>query len=308
MLTLTQVVIELEPKLTNKKLIVFGAGKGGKFVISTLRVLGLSIEFCLDNDISKYGETVLGVEIRNPKDLKELLSDSIVIIIGSIYFEEIAKQLDQMGFQENVHYFNGLRQQEVKANQRTRTERTIHGVTVGKYTYGADQFCFPGTLLKHVGAFTSINEHVLIGMRNHPTSLISTHPFLYRKKEQLGGIEGVPFGFLDEYGGVIIDEYSSSKNEGIIIGSDVWIGAGAIVLPSVTIGNGVIIGAGALVNKDVPDYAVVGGVPAKIIKYRFNSEEIDILNKVQWWNWSDHKIVENADILKDPSKFFENFK
>lgn len=84
------------------------------------------------------------------------------------------------------------------------------------------------------------------------------------------------------------------KNGKVTIGNDVWIGAGTIILPNIKIGNGVIIAAGAVVTKDIPDYAMVGGVPAKVIKYRFNPQEIEILNKVKWWNWSDEKDCRNG--------------
>lgn len=76
------------------------------------------------------------------------------------------------------------------------------------------------------------------------------------------------------------------------------------ILPSVRIGNGAIIGAGAVVTKDVPDYAVVVGSPAKVIKYRFSDEEIDILNKSKWWEWPDEKIRANIEKFSNKQEFF----
>jgi len=85
------------------------------------------------------------------------------------------------------------------------------------------------------------------------------------------------------------------KDNYVIIGNDVVIGANAIILPGVKIGDGAIIGAGAVVTHDIPAYAVVAGVPAKIIRYRYTSEKIEKLLKIAWWNWSDEKIRENMD-------------
>lgn len=86
------------------------------------------------------------------------------------------------------------------------------------------------------------------------------------------------------------------------------IGAGAIVLPGITIGNGAVVGAGAVVTKDVPDFAIVVGVPAKVIKYRFSQEEINKLVKIRWWDWDIEIIKQNAKYFLDRSRFFGRFE
>ena len=78
----------------------------------------------------------------------------------------------------------------------------------------------------------------------------------------------------------------------IEIGNDVWLGRNVIITNGSNIGNGVIAGAGAVITKDVPDYAVVVGVPARIIRYRYTEKQIKKLNKIAWWNWSDDVIRE----------------
>lgn len=83
------------------------------------------------------------------------------------------------------------------------------------------------------------------------------------------------------------------------IGNDVWIGWGVLIKGGVTIGNGAVIGARSVVTKDVPPYAVVAGVPAKVIKYRFEQEKIDLLQQLQWWDWDIDRIYENLDRLKN---------
>lgn len=83
---------------------------------------------------------------------------------------------------------------------------------------------------------------------------------------------------------------SFQQKEGICIGNDVWIGSGSYIMPSVKIGNGVTIAANSVVTKDVPDYALVAGVPAKIVKMKHNEITITKLNKIAWWDWEEQII------------------
>ena len=88
-----------------------------------------------------------------------------------------------------------------------------------------------------------------------------------------------------------------------------WIGANVFINSSTvkSIGNGAIIGAGAVVTKDVPPYAIVVGIPAKIKNFRFTQEQIECLEKIKWWNWTNEEINKNFDLLSNPDKFFEQF-
>lgn len=79
-----------------------------------------------------------------------------------------------------------------------------------------------------------------------------------------------------------------------IVGNDVWIGMNAIILPNVKIGDGVTILAGTVVTKDVPDYAIVGGIPGAIVKMKYDLDTIDKMKKIQWWNWRPDKVEENV--------------
>ena len=88
-----------------------------------------------------------------------------------------------------------------------------------------------------------------------------------------------------------------------IIGNDVWMGHGAIIKAGITVGDGTIVGAGAIVVKDVPPYAVVGGVPAKVLKYRFSEDMINDLLTTQWWNASDDIIQKYAIYMNDYKRF-----
>lgn len=136
-----------------------------------------------------------------------------------------------------------------------------------------------------VGNFSSISWDVTIGGANHDYSKITTHSFLYNNIDNLRP-ENVPPVY-------------NRFEQNCTIGNDVWIGAGAIVLRGIKIDNGAVVAAGAVVTKDVPPYAIVAGVPAKIVSFRFNREKIEKLQKVEWWNWSDEKIKKNFNFFME---------
>lgn len=99
---------------------------------------------------------------------------------------------------------------------------------------------------------------------------------------------------------------SRLQKEGITVGNDVWIGINAVIMPGVKIGNGVTIAAGSVVNRDVPDYALVAGIPAKLVKMKHSDETIKKLQEIQWWEWSEKKINDNkADFYLDIEEFLK---
>lgn len=132
-----------------------------------------------------------------------------------------------------------------------------------------------------IGKCSSIGPNLLCGWGIHPTSGLSTHPMFYSTKKQ----NGLTWSDTDK----IIE------TKPIIIGNDVFIGANVTILDGVTIGDGAVIGACALVNKDVPPYAIMGGVPAKIIRYRFSEKQIQALLRIKWWNFD---LVKMRDVEK----------
>lgn len=110
-------------------------------------------------------------------------------------------------------------------------------------------------------------------------------------------------GWKDNYG------LPQKKGDFVAIGNDVWIGARAIILPAVVVGSGAIIGAGAVVTHDVPPYSVVAGVPAKILRFRYDEKQISSLLKIAWWNWSEKKILDNLDFFYgDVNEFIKKFE
>lgn len=140
-----------------------------------------------------------------------------------------------------------------------------------------------------IGKFCSIacGAKFLFNSANHTLSSLSTYPF--------------PL-FFEEWGLEKTDVARSWDNKGdIIIGNDVWIGFEAVIMAGVTIGDGAIIGTRAVVTKDVPPYAVVGGIPAKPIKKRFDEDTISELLRIKWWDWPDEKIARNIAAIQSGS-------
>lgn len=120
---------------------------------------------------------------------------------------------------------------------------------------------------------------------NHYYEYITTSPL------SAFGDNGIPF-FPE-----LTMERSSYSNGDVIVGNDVWIGANVTVMSGIKIGNGAVIATNSTVTKDVPDYAIVGGNPAKIIKYRFTELQINQLLQIKWWDWSFEKLKENCRLL-----------
>lgn len=157
---------------------------------------------------------------------------------------------------------------------------TILNSEIGDFSYIADASFIENV---KIGKFTCIGPHVKIGLGIHPVQdFISIHPVFYSLRGQAAGVS-----FADKQ---YFTEYQPSE-----IGNDVWIGANVVIPGGIRIGNGAVIASGAVVTKDVPPYAIAGGVPAKIIRYRFPEEQVQQLQNWQWWN-------------KDPAWLREHFK
>lgn len=174
-------------------------------------------------------------------------------------------------------------------------------ITVGDYTMYHDFYNDPcdfeqNNVLYHysvngdklkIGKFCSIacGAKFLFTGGNHSMQSCSTYPF--------------PI-FWEEWGLYKEDVSSAWDNKGdIVIGNDVWIGFEAVILSGVQIGDGAVIGTRALVTKDVPPYTIVGGVPAKPIRKRFDDQTIETLQALRWWDWSYEKIKQSLQEIMD---------
>jgi acetyltransferase-like isoleucine patch superfamily enzyme len=167
-------------------------------------------------------------------------------------------------------------------------------MSIGKYTYGTPLVWHDaGSSKLTIGNFCSISDNVKIVLgANHRTDWVTTYPFGHQNTNIFNKFNG--FG------------HPSTKGD-VIIGNDVWIGEGAKIMSGVTIGDGAVIANNSHIVKNVEPYSVVGGNPAKFIKYRFTKQQIEQLLQIKWWLWDDDKINNFTPLLcnTDINQFIE---
>lgn len=182
-------------------------------------------------------------------------------------------------------------------NQISR-KTVLNDSYIGYGSYIADNCTFFKT---KIGKFCSIADNVKIIGGNHPTKVIvSTHPLFYTNKTYCYMTYGAKnifeeFSFADE-----------NKEYYCIIGNDVWIGSNVKIINGVNIADGAIVTAGAVVTKNVPPYSIAGGIPAKIIGYRFTDDQINHLLEIKWWNKDETWIKEKIGIFSNAEDFIKN--
>jgi len=144
-----------------------------------------------------------------------------------------------------------------------------------------------------IGKFCSIGSNVQFGMSKHPTDLISTHPAFYSNNKAFKTFSNK--NHFKEY-------------EEIILGNDVWVGSNVTIIGGVTIGDGAIVAAGAIVTKNVKPYEIVGGVPAKHIKFRIGETLIDKLIETKWWDKDEKWLEQNHELFLNKNNFLKSLK
>ncbi len=153
---------------------------------------------------------------------------------------------------------------------------TIAESSLGDYSYVMND---ANVIYSEIGKFCSIAAFARINPGNHPLERAALHHFTYRSRS---------YELAEDDDREFFDRRRASK---VVLGHDVWIGHGAIVLPGVKIGSGAAIGAASVVSKDVPPFAVVAGVPAKVIRFRFDGDVQAGLMRLCWWDWPRERLA-----------------
>lgn len=290
-----------EKYIRGRKIYIWGAGKGGEIVENIVRKRGFNIEGFIDQRAGEITE-YLGYCIKSVRDMRPEY-DYIIISLMSFQYEiiDILEELEYTSADCLYIYVN---------EEHNKEDIIYRGCKVGRYTYGYESLLEAYPLALSIGRFCSINSTARI-WNNHPVDYITTHPILDYPRFYPWERYSDRKRYILKYGKYFNNaQYENSplrQNEPVVIGNDVWIGANVIILPGITIGDGAILAAGAVVTKDVEPYAIVGGIPAKLIRYRFKEEEIRKFLKIQWWNWSIEKIEDKIELFYQPEKFLELF-
>lgn len=163
---------------------------------------------------------------------------------------------------------------------------SVYESSIGRYSYLGYDCEVINTV---IGSFCSLASGIHIGLAEHPTDWVSTSPVFQAVKNS---------SIQKRFAHIALPEKGRT-----IIGHDVWIGTNAIVKKGVHVGTGAVIASGAVVTKDVEPYAIVGGCPAKVIRYRFSEDIIELLMTSEWWNLDDVKLEEIGMYANNPVAF-----
>ncbi|MGY5805271.1 DapH/DapD/GlmU-related protein [Rhizobium sp. LEGMi12c] len=176
-----------------------------------------------------------------------------------------------------IHSTASIRDSSIGRCCEILADTSLHTAELGDFSYLGPR-CIVGDAT--IGKFCAIAAEVRIGAPNHPMDRPSMHRFTYCP-EYYSADAVRDHAFFDR-----------RKEDRAVIGNDVWIGHGVIVLPGVKVGNGAVLAAGAVVTKDVQPYTIVGGIPAKFIRERFTRTVAERLISIAWWDWSFETIME----------------
>lgn len=257
------------------KIIIYPYGMNGMFCKLILNERYGIDEWCIvDNNLCKLRVNVKSVFEIPQTDMSEVAV--LFTVENPGIYVELLKEIESFCSQDAI--FKIFPQPQDNPSHRTHPVITL----IGKYSYGP--LVRQDPIIESIGAFCSFAAGTDVVV-NHSIDLISTHPFMYygnTLSERLMSppVEYSTYKEADWFFPGIIPKGKRHRERRITIGNDVWLGRNVIITNYANIGDGVIAAAGAVITKDVPDYAIVAGVPARIIKYRYSFDEIDELKKL----------------------------
>jgi len=291
-------IINALPNVRGRDIVVWGTRKKGEIAKNILESLGQECKFFISS--RPRTDLCYGLPLYKP----EVLDVTRHYVISTTEASEVIRFLQRNGFKWDRGFGTGYDWLLLRTVWHDDLE--FDGCFVGRGTYGHENLGQElGLQVKRIGRYCSINKSVQIIAHNHEMGYVSTHPFLEEicfapAKEKI-------WDAIENIGIPLANEDLMSENKLVEIGNDVWIGTNAVILSGVHVGDGAVIGAGAIVTKDVEPYAVVGGVPAKLIRYRFPREMIDAFLRIKWWDWPIEKIEENMSLFYRPELFCKTF-
>ena len=200
-------------------------------------------------------------------------------------YQDPATAPKKLGAEPFIHPTAQVRDSTFGAYCEVGARTKVSECSFGDYSYIVSD---ADIIYATVGKFCSIAAHTRINPGNHPLERVALNHFTYRSSAYGLGEDDAEF-------------FQWRRDHHITLGHDVWIGHGAILLPGVSVGHGAAIGAGAVVSKDVPPFAIVVGVPGRVLRYRFAPDIIAALERIAWWDWPHERLAEGLQDFRHMS-------